>query len=357
MPLHLLGKKSWNVYNADNIERVRRDEAAAKAAEEAEEQRMQEVDAERRLAILRGETPPPLPAEPEKEDAEGSARYPRARSAPGGRRKRKRAGEDDTEYELRLARESRLESASQHPDDNGDVRRRKPTSSAPITDRSGHIDLLGDDKARARVEKNEEAEAEAEKERQKLTDQYTMRLANAAGRDSLGKNPWYSQSDETSAAAQPQPMKDVWGNDDPKRRERDSRRIASSDPLAMMKKGATQVRELKRERRKFQAEREEELRQLRREQRRSRRHDGRDGSPRGTSSRRYRSRDREGSDRHRLRRRSSHRDREEAGEGEEEERRHHHRQRRSSRRDDEEREEEEEERRRHRRRSRSPLRE
>ncbi|CCF31962.1 hypothetical protein CH063_00727, partial [Colletotrichum higginsianum] len=60
MPLHLLGKKSWNVYNADNIARVRRDEAAAKAKEEAEEQRMQEVDAERRLAILRGEAPPPL---------------------------------------------------------------------------------------------------------------------------------------------------------------------------------------------------------------------------------------------------------------------------------------------------------
>lgn len=54
MPLHLLGKKSWNVYNTDNIERVRRDEAAARAREEADEQRMQEEDAERRLKILRG---------------------------------------------------------------------------------------------------------------------------------------------------------------------------------------------------------------------------------------------------------------------------------------------------------------
>ena len=33
MVLHLLGKKSWNVYNTDNVERVRKDEAEARARE------------------------------------------------------------------------------------------------------------------------------------------------------------------------------------------------------------------------------------------------------------------------------------------------------------------------------------
>lgn len=59
MPRHLLGKKSWNVYNTDNVERVRCDEAKAAEREELEEQRMQEIDAARRTALLRGETPPP----------------------------------------------------------------------------------------------------------------------------------------------------------------------------------------------------------------------------------------------------------------------------------------------------------
>ncbi|KAL7911122.1 hypothetical protein GGI35DRAFT_478495 [Trichoderma velutinum] len=252
-PLHLLGKKSWNVYNADNIARVRKDEAAAKAAEEEEERRMQEVDAQRRLAILRGESPPPIEderdTEPEKtEGAPSSARS----KFPGPGRKRKRPGEDDTEFELRLAQErsnatySVIESS------------RKPASSAPIIDRAGHIDLFGDERARAHAERNEEAEAEKKKKEKEYEDQYTMRFSNAAGKEGISK-PWYSQRE---GVAPDSSSKDVWGNNDPDRKSRDTQRINSNDPLAMMKKGASQIRELKKERTRIQAERDDELRQL-----------------------------------------------------------------------------------------------
>ncbi|EEU42244.1 uncharacterized protein NECHADRAFT_26610, partial [Fusarium vanettenii 77-13-4] len=262
---HLLGKKSWNVYNADNIARVRRDEAAAQAAEEAEEQRMQETDAQRRLAILRGEAPPPI------EDTEPStADEPPARETTHSgsmRRKRKRPGEDDTDFEMRVAKER----------DNMAVvsieSERKPTSSAPIVDHAGHIDLFGDEKLRAHAEKNEEAEKEAKKKKQSYEDQYTMRFSNASGKDG-SLQPWYSQSD---AAAPDASSKDVWGNQDPKRKERDTKRIVSNDPLAMMKQGASKVRELKQERKRFQEERDEELKQMRRDdrhcERRRRRHE------------------------------------------------------------------------------------
>ncbi|KAJ4269534.1 hypothetical protein NW762_001198 [Fusarium torreyae] len=257
MPLHLLGKKSWNVYNADNIARVRRDEAAAKAAEEAEEQRMQEVDAQRRLAILRGEEPQPIEdVKPPRTD-EAPVRDRDVSQAGSSRRKRKRPGEDDTDFEMRVARENgnmavtRIESE------------RKSTSSAPIVDHTGHIDLLGDEKTRAHAEKNEEAEKEAKKKKQSYEDQYMMRFSNATGKDGALR-PWYSQSD---AAAPDASSKDVWGNQDPNRKERDAKRIVSSDPLAMMKKGASQVRELKQERKRFQEEREEELKQMRRDER------------------------------------------------------------------------------------------
>ena len=42
MPLHLLSKKSWNVYAPDNIARVKRDQAAAQAREEEEDRWLQE---------------------------------------------------------------------------------------------------------------------------------------------------------------------------------------------------------------------------------------------------------------------------------------------------------------------------
>ncbi|KAL7941626.1 hypothetical protein V8C42DRAFT_334296 [Trichoderma barbatum] len=262
MPLHLLGKKSWNVYNADNIARVQRDEAAAKAAEEEEDRRMQEIDAERRLAILRGEAPPPIEDERdvESEKAEGAPGSVRS-SFPGqGHRRRKRAGEDDTDFELRLAQER--SNATYAVVESS----RKPTSSAPIVDDAGHIDLFGDKRARAHAERNEEAEKEKKKKEREYEDQYTMRFSNAAGKDGISK-PWYSQSEGVAPDAS---SKDVWGNDDPNRKTRDTQRVSSNDPLAMMKKGASQIRELKRERMNIQAERDEELRQLRKEEHRDR---------------------------------------------------------------------------------------
>ncbi|UKZ77295.1 hypothetical protein TrVFT333_005015 [Trichoderma virens FT-333] len=279
MPLHLLGKKSWNVYNADNIARVRRDEAAAKAAEEEEERRMQEIDAQRRL---------------------------RAIKIPWSRPQEEAAGEDDTEFELRLAQER--SSAKYALVESS----RKPASSAPIIDGAGHIDLFGDERARAHAEKNEEAEAEKKKKEKEYEDQYTMRFSNAAGKDGLSR-PWYSQREGVAPDAS---SKDVWGNNDPDRKARDTHRINSNDPLAMMKKGASQIRELKRERMKIQAERDEELRQLRKEEHRDRhrhRHrereerEGRntlDSSRRDSSRGRYKDRDSE-----RRERRDDHRDR------------------------------------------------
>ncbi|KAI3555163.1 blastn match against entry EMBL [Colletotrichum abscissum] len=233
MPLHLLGKKSWNVYNADNIARVRRDEAAAKAKEEAEEQRMQEVDAERRLAILRGEEPPPLPPTEETPDDEPRHRDRGAGSFGRERKKRKRAGEDDTDFELRVARERSgvVQTANETL--------RKSTSSAPIVDAAGHIDLFGEERKQGRHLKNEEAEKEAAKRKKEMEDQYTMRLSNAAGKDGM-VGPWYAASGSRAELAELEPAgKDAFGNEDPGRKKRDEQRIVANDPLAMMKMGAS----------------------------------------------------------------------------------------------------------------------
>jgi hypothetical protein len=256
---------------------------------------MQEVDAARRLAILRGEEPPPLGDDETLETKQLEADDAASRAiagASGGRRKRKRIGEDDTDFEMRLANE-RNETRYNELDQT-----KKPTSSAPITDHRGHIDLFGDERARAHAEKNDEAEREKKKKNQDLEDQYTMRFSNAAGKDGT-ENPWYSQQELSHKA----PSKDVWGNDDPARKERDAQRTVSNDPLAMMKTGASKVRELKAERKKAQAEQHEELRKLRREQRHDRHRDEKRNRDHGR--RRSRSPPRERSHRHKSERQHS----------------------------------------------------
>ncbi|KAK9371215.1 hypothetical protein V1509DRAFT_613931 [Lipomyces kononenkoae] len=53
MPIKLLHHKSYHVYNSENIERVRRDEAAARAKEQQEDELLRQRDREQRIEILR----------------------------------------------------------------------------------------------------------------------------------------------------------------------------------------------------------------------------------------------------------------------------------------------------------------
>ncbi|KAB5586141.1 hypothetical protein GE09DRAFT_1277538 [Coniochaeta sp. 2T2.1] len=248
MPLHLLGKKSWNVYNATNVERVRRDEAAAQAPEDAKEERMQEADAARRLAILRGEEPPPLSQEDDAPlDPAAGALVKRERDrVPGERKKRKRTGEDDTDFEMRVARERAAEVA-------GAGGRRR--SEVPV-ELAG---LLAPEEERVLIKppgREEEAVAKA---------RAAERLANPVLKDALGieEDPWFLKGDVAEL-----PGRNAWGKEDPGRKARDAVRIDKNDPLAMMKLGAKKVREVTKERKREDEERERELKVLRKEERR-----------------------------------------------------------------------------------------
>ncbi|KAG9234482.1 hypothetical protein BJ875DRAFT_11708 [Amylocarpus encephaloides] len=317
MPLHLLGKKSWNVYNTDNIEKVRRDEARAKAQEEADEQRMQQLDDERRMQILRGEEPTPLLLEDSSKQDE-TAR-PRYDNHGGGRerKRRKKASENDTDFEMRIAHEKTSSSSA-----GRELVLRRDVD-APLTDHNGHIDLFPQEKPtpHQEVQKNEEAERELAKKKKSYEDQYTMKFSNAAGfKQTLSDNPWYSKKSSTTVQADVMPDKDVWGNEDPRRLEREKKRIVDNDPLAMMKVGARQVREVAKERKKWVEEKEREMKELdaqdrRRKHKRRRERDEEDdlesfrldNTGRESPSRRHNDGDRERRHRHSSNRRHSHR--------------------------------------------------
>ncbi|GKZ30925.1 hypothetical protein AbraIFM66950_010662 [Aspergillus brasiliensis] len=258
MPLHLLGKKSWNVYNPANIERVRRDEAQAKAQEEEEERLMQEADAERRIQILRGERPSTPPPPPPVSSARPPDRKSHTEDAGRFRKRRRLAGEDDTDRDIRYAQED-----AQLALDRREQQAAARSSDAPLHDSTGHIDLFPSEEKRKPAEKNAEAEKETKEKRRELEDQYTMRFSNAAGfRQSVSQDPWYSSSKREGAATESMPSKDVWGNEDPLRREREKARMDASDPLAAMRKGVRQLKTVEQERKRWNEERSRELEAL-----------------------------------------------------------------------------------------------
>lgn len=248
---------------------MRADEAAAKAAEEAAEERMQEADASRRLAILRGEEPPPLLLE------DGNVIDPAAGPVPKGTResvlgggkertKRKRHGEDDTDFEMRVAMERAAEMKSN--------RQLRVVDESELPEQrlflgpDGHKDLFKpsapDKKLDPRALKARERPADPDcKAAINLKDDEASWLV------SFGK----------PGGDPERPGRDVWGNEDPRRKERDAARLDKDDPLATMKSGAAKVRELGKERQREAEERERELRMLRKEEKRREKRRKREG--------------------------------------------------------------------------------
>ncbi|KAF1820657.1 uncharacterized protein K489DRAFT_291498, partial [Dissoconium aciculare CBS 342.82] len=244
MPLHLLQKKSWHVYNTENVERVRRDEAEAQAREDAADQRTLEEDAERRMKLLRGERVSPLRESAFVEDGHDNTNRPSQRKrddALTDPKRRRLRGEDDTDRDIRIAREQDLRDSDQAKsytflDDKG--------RDAPLQDPAGHIQLIPapDDRQRHLSKQHDSRESDKARKRDK-DDVQSMRFSDAAGYNRGSHRPWYtarveensvvpqSSADATLAAVQ---ARDAFGNADPRRIEREGKRITSNDPLMFM---------------------------------------------------------------------------------------------------------------------------
>lgn len=239
---------------------MRRDEAQAKAREEEQERLMQEVDAERRIQVLRGEkpsTPPPPPRSPS--PIARQERRSRTEDIGRSRKRRRLAGENDTDRDIRIAREDAQFALAKR-----DELTSSRTSDAPLQDSAGHINLFPSNGSKQAPEKNAEAEKESADKQRRYEDQYTMRFSNAAGfRQSVGQKPWYSSSGNDVMAPDSTSGKDVWGNEDPMRKEREKSRMDANDPLAAMRKGVRQLKSVEQERRKWNEERSRELDALR----------------------------------------------------------------------------------------------
>ena len=234
---------------------------------------MQEVDAERRLQTLRQlpcDIEPTLPIHTEHTNVNTEVSI----DGQGRARKRRRiAGEDDTERDLRLAKEDQ----DRAYDLGTESLNRKRTSNATLTDRAGHINLFPVEQFRGH-DKNTNAEAEAAKKKREYEDQYTMRFSNAAGfKQAIDQKPWYFDNTTADGGDIETLGKDVWGNEDPRRKEREKIRVATDDPLAMMQNGVQGLRQVEEERKAWKEERAREIRAIEKAERRHKRQDRRSG--------------------------------------------------------------------------------
>lgn len=285
MPLHLLSKKSWNVWNADNISRVERDIARGEQIEEEQYQALREYDSLRQLALLRGEAPPTPPRilstdeiEQRVRDEAKGERQADAEGRGAMKKKRKLKGEDETDMELRLAKEAAEERYGESEKQERGSRDKRRKIDAPITDANGHINLFPIDPRDAAKQKNVEAEAEKAKKNKEFEDQYTMRFSNAAGRDGLTQGPWYVTKDEKKRQQEEEAgedarltymeYKNLWGRPDPKAKDRERQRASTSDPFAMMQKAQSQLKRSEKDKQAWAEQKAKELSQLKQEQER-----------------------------------------------------------------------------------------
>jgi hypothetical protein len=246
---HLLGKKSWNVYNQDNINKVRRDEAAGQLREKEEQCRVDKADAEARLRTLRG-----IQDINRAEQVETLAdSQSRQRQRPS--KKRRLDGEDDTDRDIRLAQQLQtLQSVKTIPN-------AKTAEVTSLLDKGGHINLFPDNAVR-KSKGNDEVAAEDAKRQQALEDQYTLRFANAAGKLKGSDKPWYTGPATDGLPDSGAVPKNVWGIEDPRRKAREQKRLNANDPLAAMKKGVKQLREADKHREEWRAQRERDLNEV-----------------------------------------------------------------------------------------------
>jgi hypothetical protein len=220
---------------------------------------MQEADAQGRLESLRGNDQ--SPATQQEHDTKASKSLDHERQV----KKRRIGGEDDTDRDIRLATASNsLEStpmALSKPEASG------LSNDAPIIDVRGHISLFPEKQPQRVDTKNAEAEAEKAKKKREFEDQYTMRFSNAAGFKQKLETPWYSSETAINTNEEEDGGKDVgkdvWGNEDRGRHSREKARLDANDPLAFMKNGVKQLRDVERDRQKWQKERAQELESLR----------------------------------------------------------------------------------------------
>lgn len=223
------------MYNSDNIARVRRDEEEARAQEVQREREQRANDSDQRLAQLRG-----VRTDESRSETTALNRSFDQDNEHRNSKRRKLAGEDDTDRDIRLARQ---------------LAPREQDVGGLALDSSGHVDLILQKKRRPSDRKDvqnsgrprDEASAEG------------IRLADAAGKDDESSQPWYSSTQRDGTFAYKQSSQDVWGNEDPRRKDREKRRLDANDPLSIMKKGVKQLRQAEAQRKEWREQRERDL--------------------------------------------------------------------------------------------------
>ena len=219
---------------------------------------MQEVDAERRIRQLRGlpvdELETSLP--PANDETHPSSETYVERD----RKRRRRAGEDDTDRDIRYAKESQSQLYEASTRESY-----KSSPNIPLHDTNGHINLFPEkkgSKSTSRSSRNPEAEQEKAQKSRELEDQYTMRFSNASGfKDAVDKPQWY-HSKFVVDGGQETPSKNVWRDEDPQRKHREQNRMSADDPLAAIQRGVKGVRQAEQSRREWKERQQGEINEM-----------------------------------------------------------------------------------------------
>lgn len=187
--LNILHHKSWHVYNRDNVERVKRDEALAALEAESRSQQSLAADSEARLTLLRDRARREKEKGRKKRESDGERALKRQLEGKGKGR------EEEEEVRATIIRPEGGKRAEGAEDEDEAEPSRRKDQDQPISSADGHVNFWAAQESGLVPANARQGNASYARDKKRQEDRWEDQITMYLGKPAKELRPWYSDKE------------------------------------------------------------------------------------------------------------------------------------------------------------------